>query len=521
MDDKQVSKRKYNFNKIDYFNMIFREQLGRDEYYNVTYINKENDTIFIRDYKTIDDMSNNIDTLKNYNNVFVSLATTNGKSRTRENLVRRGVLAFDFDKKDYDEGFNHKDILNRFSKIGLYYHMMINSGRGYHVYLLTEPTSNIDRLVQINKAIAQKVGADMGAVASTQILRVPDTYNFKDNKSRRCNVIWLQADHKKRIEHNLDKLFNKFCYRVDNTNIRYISKNNMQPCIENLLEGVEEGHRNFALGRLTKYLQRANYGIDKALEVIKEWNNRCVPPSSINKLEVDFNNYWNSDYKLLGCKSENVEMQSILSGYCNKTECKKSDKYEVIHLEKAINIEYKIADKIKDDRRGKGMNGNHIAIISILKLFESGLSRKQIEEELTHRKTKRQAISKNTLTKILKELVDDYKVIDTWKVGRDNFYKIKDIKALENQKFVFGYGAIRGFLGGEISSAELRIYCYMRYRLSKGDNVVQEEIARDLNITQQAISKHMKSLEDARYLITHTDYSINPLGANIYEWIVQ
>lgn len=37
------------------------------------------------------------------------------------------------------------------------------------------------------------------------------------------------------------------------------------------------------------------------------------------------------------------------------------------------------------------------------------------------------------------------------------------------------------------------------YRLSKGDNVVQEEMRRDLNITQKAISKSIKELEQARF----------------------
>ena len=147
MENVKAKKSKHRFDRQDYFTKIlFRHELGKNEYYYVEYFNKETGIPFEKHYKTIYEMSADIDRYRPYNNIFVSLATTNGVDRKKENLQSRGVLAFDFDKKDYPEGFNHKDVLRKFQKIGLYYHCMVSSGRGYHVYLMVEPTKDIDRL---------------------------------------------------------------------------------------------------------------------------------------------------------------------------------------------------------------------------------------------------------------------------------------------------------------------------------------------------------------------------------------
>lgn len=517
------TKKTYKFDRQDYFNKIlFRHELGKNEHYYVEYFNKETGIPFEKHYKTIYEMSADIDRYRPYNNIFVSLATTNGIDRKKENLQSRGVLAFDFDNKDYPKGINHKDILKKFQKLGLYYHCMVSSGRGYHVYLLTEPTKDIDRLVAINKAIAQRLGADMGGTSPTQILRVPGTYNFKDNTQRLCNIIYLQADPRKRIEHSIDKLYKKYISSIGDSNIRYVPTNNISPCIAGILKGVPDGHRNFALGRLTKHLQRTNYSKVSAFEVIREWNNKCSPPEDIAKVEVDFNNYWEGDYKLLGCRTDNKEIQEVLSNYCNQHECNKADKFEMIHLLKTVDIEYKIADKIRYGGDRAMLNGNHITIISILKVHDAGLNTKQLQEELTSTITKKCIMSKPTLFKVLKELeeLNVIECIESQQRNLSNFYKLKDIKALENEKFVLSYQAVQRYLDGAITQGALRLYCYMLYRLSKGENVVQEEIARELNTDQSVISKHIDNLAEARYLIAHTDYSINRLGANIYEWIV-
>jgi len=72
--------------------------------------------------------------------MYFTLATTNGAGGTKQDLKTRTVLAFDFDKKDLGQDFNHIDIINRFKAIGLWYHILVDSGHGYHAYTCIEPT---------------------------------------------------------------------------------------------------------------------------------------------------------------------------------------------------------------------------------------------------------------------------------------------------------------------------------------------------------------------------------------------
>lgn len=511
---------KYKYNLEQYFNILFRDVLKTNEYITLFLIHKDTNIKTQRHYKSIQDTIKDIDKLKHYYNIFVSLATTDGQGRATENLKNRSILGFDFDKKDYEKGFNYKDVLNRFSKLGIYYHMLVDSGHGYHAYVLADNTNNIDKLISVNKAIATRLGADIQAVKPTQVLRVPGTYNYKD-KPKRVNIIWLQADKNKLIPYGLDRQYNKFCTATD-TNIKYIKDNNIPYCIKQMLEGVEKGHRNFALGRLTKWLQSKNYSKNKAFEIIKEWNNKCNPLEDIEVLKNNFNEYWNKDYKLLGCISQNSDIQAILSCYCNKYKCNKNNKYEVIHVGECVEIEYKIADKIRYRGDKVMLDGNHIAIIGILKIHKAGLNTNQLKMELTSTITKKCRMSKPTLIKVLKELeqMDIIECIQNKNKTIPNLYKLKDVKCLENEKFNISYHAVQRYIDKAIGQSALRIYSYMLYKLSKGDNVVQEDLAKDLGVTQQAVSKSITELEQARYLIIETDYSINPLGANRYRWLV-
>jgi len=45
-----------------------------------------------------------------------------------------------------------------------------------------------------------------------------------------------------------------------------------RPCIKAMLQGVQEGERNFILGRITKWLQLKGYDKKRAQRVILAWN---------------------------------------------------------------------------------------------------------------------------------------------------------------------------------------------------------------------------------------------------------
>lgn len=506
-----------------YFEVLFRHKKV-DEFITLFFVNKDDESNkFQLHFKTINEAIDTVNKYKQYNNCFVSLGLTDGKGRTKENISSRSVMAFDFDKKDLGKDFNHVDVMNLFKKAGIYYHMMISSGYGYHVYVLVENETNIDginKLLNINEIIAHKVNSDNEALKPSQILRVPGTYNFKYDNQVKVNTMFIACDENQK-EYNLDKLEKKHCFKIEDNNIKYINKDNMSPCIKNMLDGVPIGHRNFTLGRLTKHFQRNNNSKAQVWNIIKEWNTKCKPQNDIELLEKTFEDYWNKPYKLLGCVCENDKLQQILNIYCDKHNCKKNDKYEIIHLIQPIEYEYKLMEKIKP-RGGLMLDGNHIAIIGILKNYKSGLNTNQLKEELTSTITKKCCMSKPTMIKVLKEL-QDMKIISCIESKNKtipNLYKINDIKTLENEKVAISYHATQRYIDGAIGQSAFRIYCYMMYRLSKGINIVMERLSEELGITQQAISKSIQQLEQGRFLVIETDYSINSLGANKYRWLV-
>lgn len=494
-------------------------EIKKDDFIRMVRI--DNDYKHVEFFRSVSDALEFVERNKYRGNIYYSLGTTDGTAGATENIKRRRVLAFDFDKKELGEDFNYKDIIRLFKKIGIYYHALVSSGNGYHVYVLVEDTQEISKLIEVNKALAKRLNADMQAVKPTQILRVPSTFNMKDEKKRKnVNIIFMATEDKQK-QYNLDKLYNKYCISYDNKHIQYV-KTSMTPCIVKMLEGAGEGHRNFVLGRLTAYFKKNNYSKDQALEIIKEWNTKCSPSEDINKLEKDFLVYWNSKYKLLGCISQNDEIQSILSTYCEKYNCNKQDKFEVMHTGEVLELEYKIAEQIKYRGENIMLNGNHIAIISILKIHKAGLNTNQLKEELTSTITNKPCMSKPTMNKALNELVDA-NIIDCKESRNKNiphFYKLIDNAVLENQKYTVSYHAIQRYIDNAIGQSALRIYAYMLYKLSKGENVVQENLARELNISQKAISRAIQELKNARYLIIETDYSVNPLGANQYRWLM-
>lgn len=504
----------------DFFEFLFADK-PKEEFITIFATRKDDaEVTSVKHYKTITGAIEYANKIKNHWNVYVNLATTDGAGRATENQKSRNVIAFDFDLKQMGENFNYKDVMMLFKKHGLYYHILVASGGGFHVYLKTDRTTDINKLVEVNKAMALKLGADEQATLTTQVLRVPTTYNHKYSNRKHVKSLFHAE---KILNYNIDKLYQQYVYntRVDETNLKYIPTKNMPYCIEQILKGVDEGDRDFCLYRLTSYFKRANYSKAQTTAIIKEWNNKCNPPMAESKVEYHVDHCWEHDYKMFGCKTSNATAQATISKYCDKSQCNKIDKYEVVHHNlKTVDIEYKTLEKIKYRGDKKMLNGNHLAVVSVLKVHDTGLNSRQIEQELTSTITKKCSMSKPTRLKVLSEL-EELGVVEVIKgTGTTpNLYRLKDIKCLENEKVTVSYHATQRFIDGAINQSAYRIYCYMLYRLNQRENVVQEEIARDLNLSQDAISKYINELKQARFLNIHVDYSINPLGANVYEWI--
>ena len=155
------------------------------------------------------------------------------------------------------------------------------------------------------------------------------------------------------------------------------------------------------------------------------------------------------------------------------------------------------------------MNGNQLLVYSILKCHADGLYRDEIIKELSYKNKKlkidRVALSKNTLTKTLKEL-EENQFITVETVSKKKLYKVKETRNKADLTYNISYAAAFECVKGFISTEELRLYNYMRYlhnkeqrensKALKGNilQVNQADLGKALGVTQQRISKMIESL---------------------------
>lgn len=473
---------------------------------------------------------NNIDDLNEYieknifsTNTYFNLATTDGQGGTVENLLCRYCLAWDFDKK-LDNSIDAKEIMFRFNSLKIYYHAIIDSGYGFHVYMCINKTNDLKMVEEVSKAIGNLLGADPKAMLQTQILRVPHTFNFKDGKREYVNIIH-QYPKETIKRYDIEALYKRFCNKInkepDDRTTNYVtSQTNFPPCVLNLLNGVDKGNRNFALMRLISFMKLYKYNKAQTWNVIKEWNVKNKPPIKDKELESKFNYSWEKKYICCGCITNNSELQIQLSKYCDKEKCRSSRKSDVYFVAgETLQMEYKICKKLEKQQKNLfQIKGNHLLIICILKNDPEGLNTKDFKNKLTYEG--KCCLSDKTISKVLQELTDNGYI--TRKVGNkrkkeSDFYKINEIKCEEMEKFNLNYSLLLGVLYRKITTEDFKVYCYMRYRLQKGLSLSQEKLADELGIGQPVISKHIKKLIDAKYIeFKGVSFNNNIYGNNEY-----
>jgi len=496
--------------------------IAKDEYIRL-YQNNENYQN-ISYWNDIDELNNYIEVNRFGLNTYFNLATTDGEEErggTTEHLKYRYFLAWDFDKKTNDE-LDAKEIMFRFKKLNLWYHALIDSGHGYHAYMVIEKTDNLNMVEELTKAIGLKLGADPEAMKKTQILRIPYTFNIKEpTKIKQVNTIKL-FDKSTIKPYKLNRLYKDYCSKISkNRTITYaLNKTKFPPCIKNILKGVIDGNRNFALKRIVSFLKLQKYTEPESRNIIEEWNYKNDTPEKEKELEYQFNYIWNRDYICFGCITDDITLQSQIMQYCELEKCKSNSKEDILFIEgDTIQLEYKLCKKLETQRKDIfKLNGNDLLLISILKKNNEGLNTKGIIKELTY--DNKCSLSRPTLVKSLKHITDNgytTKIIGNKRKGEQDFYKFNLIKCIDIEKINLSYFAVLGVIAGNISSEDLKIYCYIRYRYKKGLSLTQEKLAIELGISQQAISKHINNLIKKKYLnLKYVDYSINPLGSNVY-----
>jgi DNA-binding MarR family transcriptional regulator len=464
------------------------------------------------DYSKVD-FFNNIDDLVRYttkndiyrNNMYFTLATTNGAGGTKQDLKTRTVLAFDFDKKDLGQDFNHIDIINRFKAIGLWYHILVDSGHGYHAYTCIEPTQEHDKVAEVTQAIASRLGADMNATKTTQILRVPHTFNVKD-KPKQVNIIYMYPEEKIK-RYDIERLYKRYCltvqqegtggkatqFIINNTNIPY--------CITKMLkEGSKDGTRYEDLQKIVVTLRNRNKSLAEIQAICEEWNEKSDYNDNLDyRVEHIFNNrkYVSMDCK--GCEHYKECYSRVESdfNFPDDANILKMTETHTRHL--------------REPRRkgAKVMTGNDLLVYGILKNHSDGLFRAEIERELTYNGKTR--LSNKTLSNALNNL-EDNGFITVDRIGRKKFYKAKEIRSKVELTYKISYAATYECVKNNITTEELRLYNYMRYlhnkqqredpKALKGNLFYfnQRDLAKEMGVTQGRISQMINNLLNEKLL---------------------
>ena len=416
---------------------------------------------------------------------------------------------------DYDEGMTGLTITERSEKVKRKIaeanipgaSILVNSGNGIHAYWLLNKRAGAE-VVEINKAIALATNGDIKATDKARILRLPNTLNVKDiNNPLKCEII--EADYSKTFD--LSDIARQLGINIrqgeekpsqgeiEPCNDILNEINTDRPCISAILKGVQAGERNFALGRLTKWLQVKGYTKEKAKKIITEWNKRNNPPEEQTKLLNDFNGYWKGDYKLLGCGQNNPALQQLLYKYCDRSECNFNLSIGEIKFENSIPYNNRLLNDLRD------LTGNDIIIYGLLVRHKEGLTTSQLIKKLTARGTNKACVSKMTRTKSL-ETLQKKSFIEVIKGNRRK--GIEDLqKAKPQGNFGLGYtlasnGAINGAIDKRVTAGELRLYILLlKYAYGKGNCFPSlETLAKDLRVTPSNISHMLNRLEKADYI---------------------
>lgn len=512
-----------------FFRLIYHTELAQNKF-------KENQYIRITDFKnsktfnSIDKIDDEFKDMIDTTNLYFNLDTTDGNGGKLENLLKRTVIGLDIDKKDSEnKDLDHKVIIKRFKELGIWYHAIVDSGNGYHVYIAIEPTKDIERVNKITKDIAQRVGADMKATLKTQLLRVPYTINKKNDKEEKhvriiniCELDTVKRYSLKTLEIRLrtppkkiDELKPKetFKYRINSKCIQEIIKN-----------GSKEGTRYSDLQKIVVVLRENNVDVMEILEIAKKWASKCTPVYDDN-LEYRLNHiYTHLKYVRLECKT------------C-KTKCFKENCIENEIEGEIITISEKEAKRLKmNNKKGANlMGGNELLVLGILKNNTDGLTVDQLVKEILYiDKTtgeRIQVLSEKTLRVALNNLIEIGLI--TKSNHKKIIYKVKNTKTKVELTYKISYAATYEVVKGHITTDELRLYTYIRYlhhienkskfNLLSGNlfHINQEQLAKDFCVTQGRISQMVTNLCNEKIMgIAYNKKSLNTgFEYNVYRLI--
>lgn len=501
--------------QTDFFKTIYDPILSKDgQLTNGQRIRvyQKNDA-FQRDtfYNCLGDLLDAVLRGRGISNIYFELSTTNGESGKTDDLISRTVLAFDFDKKD-NPGLTADDVIYRFKCLNLYYHILIDSGNGYHAYMCIEPTSNHNTVEDVQIELAKRLKADPNATKKTQLMRVPGTLNLKADPLP-VNVIQMYPLDTIR-RYNIDRLHARFCRseRPQEAERRAtLAGSNIPPCIDEAIRnGTQEGQRNNSLMQIVVTLRERGRTLGQVMELAKIWNKASQYDDSLEyRVKYIYENQKSAAMDCQGCKHCSTCYDKIDSDFDYP------DQYGVLRMN----------EKHTQKTTVKALTPTALVLYSVL-ISHDGLTRPEIDKELTYRG--KIAFSDRTIREALKNL-EENKLIEIKKLDRFNLYTSRRVLSKPGLTFYLSYAASIAVIKQEITPAEFRLYIYMRYlhnKIQREDpgalkgnlfQYNQRKLADDLGITQQRVSQMIQKLLDERLL---SEWYRKPSRFNGFDYIV-
>lgn len=503
--------------------------LESEEYIRIVAIKSDNkDVIITRFFKHKSEIEEFVKKYKYNFNIYVGLSTVKGQGGTEPYMYKRRVLMVDFDRKDYPLYKKVEDFSGHIKariKI-LFLHMVVDSGNGYHFYIATNQLKNAKRMADVNNALGKILGADLKATLSTQIVRLPTSLNLKDMENPKLVSIVvnnLETAPDKFRRYNILKIENMI--ENYNRNAEIVNKVPQTPpqeykrcssyyCIEAMMaEGTNQGERNFALGRITKYLKDIKgYTEFNALKTVQDWNLRCNPPKSPQIIEHDFKLYWDGNYKLLGCNVPNPRDQQTIYRFCDKSKCNAI--FENTKDDEVEGTELSFDNNLLKNTMLRNLTGYHYMILSIFDFHKKPLKRQDIIKGMMGRKTKVPCISKNTLRKVLTDLISQNKISYN---ENDKLYRLIDIPNYGAGYTRYYYSATLLLVNRVITPTEYLVYLCLIRNLQTNQNVCYDTISDNLNIDKADISRAVHGLQEAGCITIDKSYNEKGKIYNVYK----
>lgn len=454
-----------------------------------------------------------------HNQCYIGLATTDGQGYKLENLINRNVILIDIDEEDLDI----KEIYDRCKSVGLFAHMVVNSGRGWHIYLKLDKNYKIEDVTRVNKQLVNLFGADENACTSTQIARVPHTKNFKvDVYSSivQANVQVKPYSLRKLESHKIIE------FKNNDTELQFGKIEDLY-CFKQLMKnGVSKGLRNKSLIFISSTCKYAGISENRALQYAYEFNDNCKEPQRQSEVIKTVRSIYNNTSIVKPCTQELG--QKLCSTQCkcrvmtqddilNKVDEDIDKDLQVGFTQLLFNSRIKVTRKKDEVERGimlDKLTGAEILIISELKTFRNSV---YTVESLVE-KTK---LSKPTVLKSLKTLVGlgivnatkqsinkSAKPTNIYFFNEECTQRYKEIIYIGRGLFICRYNKL-------ITDSDMKVYLALKYLQDTNQTTTQLDIERISGVRRDKINRSLTNLK--KNLIIDIDKVKTNVGhCNIY-----